>query len=56
VPHLLGRPLAEDPTGVAVGAVPRQRVVEAHGALEVCEAERVEAPGVFGRVAGGLSL
>ena len=23
VPHLLGRPLAEDPTGVAVGAVPR---------------------------------
>jgi hypothetical protein len=33
--------------------VPRQRAVEAHGALEVREAERVEAPGVFGRAAGG---
>jgi hypothetical protein len=52
--HILGRPLAEDQTGVAVGVVPRQRAVEALGALEVREAERVEAPGVFGRVAGGL--
>jgi hypothetical protein len=34
--------------------VPRQRSVEAHGVLEVREAERVEAPGVIGRVAGGL--
>ena len=34
--------------------VPRQRAVEAHGVLEVREAERVEAPGVLGRVAGGL--
>ena len=26
------------------GAVPRQRAVEAHGVLEVCEAERAGAP------------
>jgi hypothetical protein len=52
--HLLGRPLAEDLTGVIVGAVPRQRAVKAHGVLEVREAVRAEAPGVFARVAGGL--
>jgi hypothetical protein len=47
VPHLLGRPLAEDPTGVAVGAVLRERAVESHGVLEVRETERAEAPGVL---------
>ena len=51
LPHLLGRPLAEDPARVAVGAMPCQRVVEAHGVIEVREAERVEAPDVPGRVA-----
>jgi hypothetical protein len=34
--------------------VPRQRAVEGNGVLEVREAERAEAPGVLGRVAGGL--
>jgi len=48
VPHLLGRPLAEDPAVVAVGIVPRQHAVEAHGVHEVREAERVEAPGFLG--------
>jgi hypothetical protein len=37
--------------------VPRQRAVEAHGVLEVREAERAEAPGEFsGELPGGLSL
>jgi hypothetical protein len=36
--------------------VPRQRAVEAHGVLEVRKAGRVEAPGVLGRVPGGLVL
>jgi hypothetical protein len=34
--------------------VPRQRAVEGHGVLKICEAERAEAPGVLRRVAGGL--
>jgi hypothetical protein len=42
--------------GVAVGVVPRQRAVEAHGVLEILEAERAEAPGVLRRVVGDLSL
>ena len=44
VPYLLGRSLAEDPARVAIGALPRQRSVEAHGVLKVREAERAEAP------------
>jgi hypothetical protein len=50
----LGVPWPKIRRGVAVGVVPRQHAVEAHGVLEVREAEQVEAPGVLGRVAGGL--